>query len=280
MADLRCLRLGLVTIASSSVLACGVGGDALATVGDRELEIAPFQVYVNEVTGEAWQAVSARVSSRLLDQYLDRWVVLEGARRRGVHADADSMVVGPSEVQWLLDEICEPVPEPSAAEIENEVARRLEVEQPARAHVRQLLVDTLEQGLDAGRRLAAGEDFVEVSRSLSRAPNAADGGELGFFDQGSLPPEIDKVIFALAPGTFSEPVQGPSGYHVFQVLEVVPAGPLDRAQVEAAVRLEYEQRTARDHVQLCVRELASEIGVEIYTTHLWFPYTGRYTEGG
>ena len=27
----------------------------------RQLEIAPFQTYVGEVTGEAWQAVSARV---------------------------------------------------------------------------------------------------------------------------------------------------------------------------------------------------------------------------
>jgi peptidyl-prolyl cis-trans isomerase C len=279
MAGLRCIRAGLVVVSSSMVLGCGPGGDALATVGGRELEMAPFQVYVSEVTGETWQAVSARVSSRLLDQYLDRWVVLEGARRRGVHVNADSIVVGPSEVQWLLDELCDPAPEPSADEIEEEVARRIEVEQPARAHVRQLLVDTQEEGVEAGRRLAAGEDFVDVSRSLSRAPNADDGGELGFFDQGSLPPEIDKVIFALAPGTFSDPVQGPSGYHVFQVLEVLPAGTLNRAQVEAAVRLEYEQRSARERVQLCVQQLASEIGVEIYAAHLWFPYSGRYTEG-
>ena len=45
--------------------------------------------------------------------------------------------------------------------------------------------------MEARRRLMEGEDFVEVSQQLSRAPNAADGGELGFFDEGSLPPEID-----------------------------------------------------------------------------------------
>lgn len=278
MAGLRRLRLGLVVVAFTAVLGCGVGGDALATVGGRKLEVAPFQAYVNEVTGETWQAVSAKVSSRLLDQYLDRWVVLEAAHRRGVDVETDSIAVSPSQVQLLLDGLCGPVPEPSEVEIEEEVTRRLEIEQPARAHVRQLLVDTLEEGEEAGRRLAAGEDFVEVSRSISRAPNADDGGELGFFDQGSLPPEIDEVIFALKPGTFSEPVQGPSGYHVFQVLEVLPAGPLDRDEVEAAVHLESEQQITREHVQRCVERLAAEVGVEIHAINLWFPYTGRYSE--
>ena len=132
--------------------------------------------------------------------------------------------------------------------------------------------------MEARRRLLEGEDFVSVSRQLSRAPNAADGGELGFFDQGSLPPEIDEVVFSLEPGEYSEPVQGPSGFHVFQVLESVPAGPPHLAEVEAAVRTEFVQKRMREHTVECIRSLGAEIGVEIYEKHLWFPYTGRYAE--
>jgi peptidyl-prolyl cis-trans isomerase C len=140
-------------------------------------------------------------------------------------------------------------------------------------------VDTYEHGMEARQRLMEGEDFVEVSRQLSRAPNAAEGGELGFFDEGSLPPEIDEVVFSLEPGEYSEPVQGPSGFHVFQVLESVPAGPPNLAEVEAAVRSEFLQKTMREHTLDCIRSLGTEIGVEIYEKHLWFPYTGRYAEG-
>jgi peptidyl-prolyl cis-trans isomerase C len=181
-------------------------------------------------------------------------------------------------VQRLLDELCGPASEPSETEISTEVGRRVEEKRPARAHVRQLLVDSNEHGLEALERLSAGEDFVEVSRQLSRAPNASDGGELGYFDHGSLPPEIDEVIFSLSPGEYSEPVQGPSGYHVFQVLEVVPEGPPDLAEVETVVRTELAQKLVREHIQGCIGQLASEIGVEIYDKHLWFPYTGRYSE--
>jgi peptidyl-prolyl cis-trans isomerase C len=278
MSDLRWRWCFLLSFAVTLNLSCGTRGNALANVGGQRLEISPFQVYVGEVTGEAWQAVSARVTSRLLDQYLDRQVVLEAARKRDVEVSDLTAVMGPSEVQWLIDELCGSAPEPSSAEVASEVARRAEATRPARAHVRQLLVDSHEQGLEALQRLSAGESFLEVSRQLSRAPNAAEGGELGYFDQGSLPPEIDEVIFSVAPGAFSEPVQGPSGHHVFQVLEVIPAGPPDLAEVEATVRTELAQVRVREHIQGCIQELASEIGVEIYAKHLWFPYTGRYAE--
>ena len=278
MSDLRWHRCSVLGLALALTVSCGTDQNALASVGGRRVDIGPFQTYVGGVTGEAWQAVSARVTSRLLDQYLDRQVVLEAARRREVDLSAFATEVGPSEVQWLLDELCGPAPEPSEDEISAEVGRRAEETRPARAHVRQLLLDSHEHGLEALQRLSGGEDFVEVSRQVSRAPNASEGGELGFFDQGSLPPEIDEVIFSIAPGEFSEPVQGPSGYHVFQVLEVVPEGPPDLAEVEAGVRTVFAQEMVREHIQVCIRGLSSEVGVEIYDKHLWFPYTGRYAE--
>ena len=279
MSDLRSLCRILAALGAAMVMACGAHETDLARVGGQTVGITTFQSYVSDVTGEAWQAVSAHVLSGLLDQYLDRQVVLEAARRREVSLPDSSSTMGPSEVQWLLDELCGPAPNLTADEIATEVGRRAEHERPAKAHVRQLLVDSHEEGLEALRLLNAGENFVEVSRNMSRAPNAADGGELGFFDQGALSPEIDAVIFSLAPGEFSEPVQGPSGYHVFQVLEVIPAGPPDLAEVEAAVRSEFTQKKIREHTRGCIQRLSTRIEIEIYDTNLWFPYTGRYADG-
>jgi len=278
MSGLGRFPYGLMLLAVSGVLACGSDRDSLARVGGRSVELESFQGYVLKATGEAWQGVNARVASRLLDQFLDQQVVLESAEHSGRLKDPISSVGGQVDVRMLLADLCGPPPPSPAAVIEEEVGRRMKENLPARAHVRQMLVDDLAQARAARQRLAEGEDFVELSRELSRAPNAADGGEIGFVDQGGLPPEIDEVIFSLAAGEISDPVQGPSGYHVFQVLEIVPAGRADRSQVEATVRLENDRRAARIHTRECLERLADEAGVEVHSERLWFSYEGRYAE--
>jgi parvulin-like peptidyl-prolyl isomerase len=271
-------RLWLCLAALWLALGCGGHEGEFAVVGDQPLEIADFQEYVSEATGEPWQGVSALVTSRLLDQYLDRQLILVAAGRRGLALESHGTSLGPAEVQWLLDELCGPPPEPGQEIIDQEIASRLDATRPARAHVRQVLVDSHEQATIVRERLISGDDFLQVSREMSRAPNAADGGELGFIDHGSLPQEIDDVVFALEAGAFSEPVPGPSGYHVFQVLEIVPSGPPDRTEVELAVRDEFSRQMARDYTSRCIQKLVSEIGIKVYGKNMWFPYTGRYSE--
>lgn len=273
------LRLVLVLAAVVQVSACGGSVAGLGRVGGTDLEIPPFQDYIGEASGEAWQGISARVASKLLDQYLDRQVVIEAARRKEMLTSSDPLRLGPGEMRWFLGELCGPPPEPPVDEIEREVERRLAEELPAQAHVRQILVDSLEAAENARQRLAAGEDFVAVSRELSRAPNAMDGGELGVFFAGSLPEEIDEVVFSLASGDISDPVQGHSGYHIIQVLEMIPAGPPDWAEVEASVRQERSEQGAREHTRGCIERLASEVGVDVASTNLWFAYDGKYGEG-
>ncbi len=273
------LRIALLLAAVVQASACGGSESGLARVGGVDLDLSPFQDYIGEATGEAWQGISGRVASGLLDQYLDRQVVIEAARRHEILTTGDPVRLGPGEMRWFLGELCGPPPEPSVEEIEREVERRMAEILPAQAHVRQILVDTLEAAETARQRLAAGEDFVAVSQELSRAPNAMDGGELGVFFKGSLPEEVDEVVFSLASGDISDPVQGHSGYHIIQVLEMIPEGPPDRAEVEASVRQERSEQGAREHTRDCVERLASEVGVEVTSANLWFAYDGKYGEG-
>lgn len=273
-------RVMLLVAFTVSVSACGGGEAGLARVGDTRLEIQPFQDYIGEASGEAWQGLSARVASGLLDQYLDRQVVIEAARQRDVLADADPTRLGPGEMRLFLDELCGPPPEPSIEVVAREVKERLIEVLPAQAHVRQILVDNLEQAEKARQRLESGEDFVAVSRELSRAPNAMDGGELGVFFKGSLPEEVDLVVFSLESGAISDPVQGHSGYHIFQVLEVIPPGPPDRMVVESSVRTALTEKGVREHTRECIGRMASDVGVQVSSTNLWFVYDGKYGKGG
>ncbi len=74
------------------------------------------------------------------------------------------------------------------------------------------------------KRLKAGEDFDKVAREVSIGPEAARGGDLGFFERGVMPEEIDRIVFSLPVGKVSNVVQSPYGFHIFKVLAKEESG--------------------------------------------------------
>ena len=273
-------RLGRVASAAALVVAagCAAPDGGLATVGDRSLQLESFPTHLAAVTGEPWQSVSDPVAARLLDQFLDQEVVVAASPRdRTSDLPADPGTRS-ARVRMLLDGLCEPLPEPDPASLERAVAEAASTERPARAHVRQMLLHSREEAEATRQKLLDGADFVALSRQVSLAPNADGGGELGFLTQDNLPEDLDAVIFELEEGEISEPVPGPSGYHLFQVLEVFPKGPSPHHELEPEVRRRLMEAAAREHAAACVRRLAGEVGVTVHHDRLWFEYRGRYAE--
>jgi peptidyl-prolyl cis-trans isomerase SurA len=71
--------------------------------------------------------------------------------------------------------------------------------------------------------LRAGGDFAVAARRFSMDPGSAQqGGDLGWFRRGQMVRAFDAVAFALRPGTISDPVESPFGWHVIQVQRVQP----------------------------------------------------------
>jgi len=258
-------------------LGCGTDEGVLATVGDDTVELVVFQEHLTAATGEAWQGVTAPVASRLLDQFIDQEVVVAASRGGEVIVPVEPGARS-ARVRLLLDDLCGPPSPPPAEVVEAEVTAAQAVPRPARASVRQMLLETQEDAEAARQQLDEGTDFVELSRMVSRAPNADGGGELGILTQGGLSENLDEVIFALQEGEISAPVPGPSGYHIFQVLEVVAAGPPPREEVEPDVLRRLGEIAAREHAAECVQRLANEVGVNVIDNRLWFNYQGRYAE--
>jgi len=69
------------------------------------------------------------------------------------------------------------------------------------------------------KQLRAGADFAKLARENSNDANAANGGDLGFFGKGDMPPDFEKVAFDLKPGTMSGVVELQTGLHIIKVHE-------------------------------------------------------------
>jgi peptidyl-prolyl cis-trans isomerase SurA len=70
------------------------------------------------------------------------------------------------------------------------------------------------------QRIAAGENFAELARTLSQDPGSAvKGGDLGWVKPGTMVPQFEAVMAQLAPGQVSPPFKTRFGWHVLEVLE-------------------------------------------------------------
>jgi peptidyl-prolyl cis-trans isomerase SurA len=71
--------------------------------------------------------------------------------------------------------------------------------------------------------LRRGADFAVAAKRFSQDPGSKDqGGSLNWFRRGVMVPEFERVAFSLKPGTISNPVESPFGFHIIQVERVQP----------------------------------------------------------
>jgi peptidyl-prolyl cis-trans isomerase SurA len=73
---------------------------------------------------------------------------------------------------------------------------------------------------EARSRLEEGTPFEQVAAEFSDDASAARGGDLGTFGRGTMVPEFEEAVFALAPGEVSGIVPTRFGFHIIQVTEV------------------------------------------------------------
>lgn len=93
----------------------------------------------------------------------------------------------------------------------------------SRVRVSQIVVRDPAKAKEAEARLIAGEDFAKVAKQMSIAPEAVNGGDLGFITRQIMPEPLDDTIFKLPLNKVSSIVQSPYGLHIFKVLEIQSA---------------------------------------------------------
>jgi parvulin-like peptidyl-prolyl isomerase len=115
----------------------------------------------------------------------------------------------------------------------------------SRVRVAQIVVRDMATAQKAMEKLDAGENFANVAARMSIGPEAGRGGDLGFITRWVMPNPLDKTIFNLPVNKISPIVQSSYGFHIFKVLESLPAKDRNLADVRqdviADIRLQKEE---------------------------------------
>jgi peptidyl-prolyl cis-trans isomerase C len=113
----------------------------------------------------------------------------------------------------------------------------------------------------AHRRVVGGEDFAAVATEVSDGPNAANGGDLGYFAQDSMVPVLANAAFALDVGKISDIIESQFGFHIVKIEDKKPAGKMTFAEAKGPAEQLLRENKTGEMVMLLVSELTKSANI-------------------
>jgi peptidyl-prolyl cis-trans isomerase C len=295
----RAVRLSLAVAVLSVAAACGrCGGGrdagpaarAVAVVNGEPVTVDALSRELREAragAGDA-EAQDPSLKKRVLDDLVDRTLLLQEARARsvvvgqdqveraflrlradypGTHFDdllaqerlSQTELKARLKAQLTIERLFEQEVFPSLQVVEAEVERYYadhapEFQEPERVHVLQIVVATRDEAIQVRDRLRRNpQTFAEVARKSSIAPEGKNGGDLGYIGRGGGFPEVFDACFTMPLNAVSDVTPSPYGFHIFKVVDRKGAArrgfELAKADISEKLMREKRARAQEDYLR-------------------------------
>ena len=216
---------------------------------------------------------------RVLDELVDRAVLLQEARARSVVVGQDQVEraflrirseypgthfddllaqerLSQTELkarlkdQLTIERLFEQEVFPRVQVVDAEIERwyadhAADYQEPERVRVMQIVVATRDEAVQIRDRLRKNpQTFADAARKSSIGPEGKDGGDLGYIGRGSGFPEVFDACFTMPLNVISDVTPSPYGFHLFKVVDKKAAHkrPLEQARGEISEKLTRERR--------------------------------------
>lgn len=134
--------------------------------------------------------------------------------------------------------------------------------EPEQVRVRQIVSQSEEEAETLRKRILRGESFEGLAREFSLGPEAARGGDLGYFSKGSMPPAIEEACFKLWSAHVSKVVASPYGFHLFQLVDRKPARELTLQQATEKISRRLAMEKTKEAEAFYLRTLREGASIE------------------
>lgn len=149
-----------------------------------------------------------------------------------------------------------------------------------RVKVSQILLPSEDQAVALYEELKSADEaaFKRAAREKSQGVEADRGGEMGVFELGQLPFEMEKVVFSLQEGEVSRVVESAYGYHLFRLDRRYDAELQSAADAVPLIRSLLIESKIKETLIRHVNDLKNQLDWKSYTQNLSFPYQRNIDE--
>jgi peptidyl-prolyl cis-trans isomerase C len=246
-------RGGVVDAGQNGAAADGTGGPAAPRQDNADPVIGSVEghlIYLSDLA-EAAKTLPENLRGLpfdtlypvLLDRMIDHESLVLMARHNGLEERKQVQ----HDIQSAIERILEgaylgevTAPTVTEASIQTRYNRQF-ANRPATEEVRarHILVTTEAEARKVLDDLKKGGDFATLARLVSKDPDAAKGGDLGFFRREQVWPNFADVAFSVQPGQIApDPVKNEFGWHVVRIEEKRLIAPPAFSEIHEQLRQE------------------------------------------
>ena len=109
-------------------------------------------------------------------------------------------------------------------------------------------------------QLQKGANFADLAKANSDGPTSQAGGDLEYFQQGTLSKELEDQVFALKAGEYTPPVRTNQGWVILEVTEHQEPGVPSLKDVEGRI----QERLYMTQMQPALREYLTKLREDAY----------------
>jgi len=277
--------------------------EIILMIGQSNFLNSDFEKYLTRVAGDDFRTLPEESLSRLFDDFIDEKILLEAAKMQQISLSKEeeknflarlARASLPSEDNDLLDDqmnISQNLYEELIIEkyivglvkdievTEEEIQNYYQLHQrdflkPERIKLSQILAKTEDKAieiLDAVKN--ENEEFFRITAmENSIGVEAIKGGEMGVFEMGQLPYEMEKVVFSLKEGEISRVFESSYGYHIFRLDKKFGPELISLEEASSDIRIKVLDEKIKDYVSNHLMELKARLDWSKHPEKLTFPY--------
>ncbi len=294
------LILGILFLAGCDPWGAGLPDHLIAQVNGEQIPIEEFDRELKEMIlepgSEAKGAVLGNLREAYLDQVIERKILVQEARRRGIKVLPEELNQAIAEIkmdypgegfgeklglkgmtleEWkvrleekLLAEkviqsafhLPEKINGKEALQYYQDHRSSFQVAEKVRA--RQIVVADGEEAIQILKRLKKGASFEKLALEKSEGPEKVQGGDLGYFSPGEKPTEFD-YVFSMEVGAISEVIKSPYGYHIFKLEEKIEPRQIPFEEARLGILQELGRKKAEENYQKWLEGLKGKAKVKV-----------------
>lgn len=279
-----------------------IGKKIVLRIGEKKFSNNDFKQFlghhypdISEPTGNPGEGPDNKIISRLFDSFVQHRTVLYIANQHDVtvgleevdqyigklnvpdnprgNIDKASVIDAIKVQKFLYARIYDPI-KVTENELRNYYNKHLdEFRKKPEVLLYQILLKDKESALKVRGILDNNPSkFEEYAKKESTSMEAQKGGLMGYFEEGTLPKDMEQVVFSLQPHIISPVVESAYGFHIFKITQKKKGRLLYLEKVKSEIRKKLLSEKIRIAYRQFLEKAVQDLAVTIKYESLYFEY--------